>query len=81
MSDRPASLPLTETQKATEQTNENDVRYLLIPLSESKARDEGTYRPRANSGVVLLAAGFDNIPPPPKWVFPVKDEESESIWF
>ena len=70
MSNRPTSLPLTETQKETEQSNDNDVRYLLIPLSERKARGGDTYRPRANSGVVLLAAGFDNIPPPPKWVFP-----------
>ena len=66
MSKRPTSLPLTGTQKQREESNENDVRYLLIPLSERKARDGETYRPRANSGVVLLAAGFDNIPPPPR---------------
>lgn len=42
-------------------SNQDDIRYLLVPEGNN-----GFYRPRANSGVVLLAAGLDNLPPPPK---------------
>ena len=54
--------PPLENQKERESYTMNDIRYSLIP----KNKNGGSYRPRANSGVVLLAAGFDNLPPPPK---------------
>ncbi len=50
----------------------SEVRYLLAPQWD---RGDDFYRPRANSGVVLLAAGLDNLPPPPKWVRPSASSE------
>ena len=68
---RPCDLPLVDGEnKSKYMYNSNEIRYLLIPASpDFQMRDKShriPRRARANSGVVLPAAGFDNIPPPSK---------------
>ena len=70
---RPSDLPLLGEESESQGTGTSDIRYTLIPPSPKHGSEESLCdnrpvyrRPRANSGVVLPAPSYDNIPPPPK---------------